>query len=254
MIKKLIIVSLLLVSALIPSAWAQVAITNDQQYVGEDGIFHIVGEIENNSSVPLNQIVVTATLYSEDGSVLGTMSTNSILETLMPGQKGPFDLIVFDNTVSKIYEYSLTAKYKPTDSKTESLEILSSNAKRDMVDNFIISGTVTNHDQRTANTVVVIATLYDRDGKVVAAGRAYTEPEYLKSGSIAPFLISVTDKSQSRKVSDYSLNVESEEYTAVPEFPLGSGAMLIFSVAAYLMFTKKSDVITTMLSRVTNSK
>ena len=254
MIKKLIIVSLLLVSALIPSAWAQVAITNDQQYVGEDGIFHIVGEIENNSSVPLNQIVVTATLYSEDGSVLGTMSTNSILETLMPGQKGPFDLIVFDNTVSKIYEYSLTAKYKPTDSKTESLEILSSNAKRDMVDNFIISGTVTNHDQRTANTVVVIATLYDRDGKVVAAGRAYTEPEYLKSGSIAPFLISVTDKSQSRKVSDYSLNVESEEYTAVPEFPLGSGAMLIFSVAAYLMFTKKSDVITTMLSRVINSK
>ena len=254
MIKKIIIISLLSISIVIPNAWAQVAVVNDQQYLDEDDIFHIVGEIENNSSVPLDQIVVSATLYSEDGEVLGKMNTNSILETIMPGKKGPFDLIFFDSTASQIYRYSLDIRYKPTDSKTESLEILSSNARRDIVDNFIISGTVVNHDERTANTVVVIATLYDKDGKVVATGRAYTEPEYLKSGSVAPFLVSITDKAQSRKARDYSLTVESEEYTAVPEFPLGSGIMLLTSVAAYLMLTKKPEIVIAALSRAANSK
>jgi hypothetical protein len=236
---RLLAVSIITLSLAFSSAWAQVAIINDQQYVSEDGTFHIVGEIENNSSVPLNQVVVTATFYDVNKKILDTVSTESILETIMPGKKGPFDLFFANNIVSQIYQYSLNIGYKPTDYKTESLEISSSNAKRDMLDNFIISGTVTNHDQKTANTIVVIATLYDRDGRVVAASKTYTQPEYLKAGGITPFFVSIFDKSQSLKATDYSLMVESEEYTAVPEFPLGSGIILSLSVIAYVMFTKR---------------
>lgn len=236
---RLLAVSIIALSLAFSSAWAQVAIINDQQYVGEDGTFHIVGEIENNSSVPLNQVVVTATFYDINNKILDTVNTDSILETIMPEKKGPFDLIFANNIVSQIYRYSLNIEYKPTDHKTESLEILSSNAKLDMLDNFIISGTVTNHDQRTANTIVVIATLYDKDGKVLATSKTYTEPEYLKGGGIISFLVSISDKSQSRKATDYSLMVESEEYTAVPEFPLGSGIILSLSVIAYVMLTKR---------------
>lgn len=236
---KFLVMGIVSLSLLFSSALAQVSIINDQQYVSEDGTFHIVGEIENNSSVPLNQVIVMATLYDINNKVLNTKSTDSILETIMPEKKGPFDLIFANGVVSQIYRYSLNIEYRPADHKTESLEILSSNAKRDMLDNFIISGTVTNHDQRTANTIVVIATLYDKDGKVVATSKSYTEPEYLKAGGIAPFLVSISDKSQSRKAADYSLIVESEEYTAVPEFPLGSGIILSLSVIAYVMLTKR---------------
>jgi len=236
---KFLAISIISLSLIFSSAWAQVSIINDQQYVSEDGIFHIVGEIENNSSVPLNQVVVMATLYDINNEVLNTMSTNSILETIMPGKKGPFDLVFTNGIVSQIYRYSLNIEYRPADHKAGSLEILSSNAKRDMLDNFIIRGTVTNHDQRTANTIIVIATLYDKDGKVVATGKSYTEPEYLKSGGITSFLVLVPDKSQSRKAADYSLMVESEEYTAVPEFPLGSGIILSLSVIAYVVLTKR---------------
>lgn len=239
MIKNILLVGVLPFAMVFPNAWAQVSIINDQQYVSEDGILHVVGEIENNSSVPLNQIVVTATFYDINNKILGTLTTDSILETIMPEKKGPFDLIFVNNIVPQIYRYALNTEYKPADHKTESLEILSSNAKRDMLDNFIISGTVTNHDQRTANTIVIIATLYDKDGKVVATSKSYTEPEYLKSGGITPFLVSVSDKSQSRKAADYSLMVESEEYTAVPEFPLGSGIILLLSVIAYVVLTKR---------------
>ena len=236
---RLLAVSIITLSLALSSVWAQVAIINDQQYISEDGTFHIVGEIENNSSVPLNQVVVTATFYDINKKILDTVSTESILETIMPGKKGPFDLFFANNIVSQIYQYSLNIKYKPADHKTESLEILSSNAKRDMLGNFIISGTVTNHDQKTANTIVVIATLYDKDGKVVATSKTYTQPEYLKTGGITPFLVPILDKSQSLKATDYSLMVESEEYTAVPEFPLGSGIILSLSVIAYVMLTKR---------------
>ena len=254
MIKKWCMVIFLPLLLILPNAWAQVSIINDQQYIGEDGVFHIVGEIQNDASVPLNQIVVTATFYSEDAQTLGTMSAYSILETILPQKKGPFDLIFFGKDIPLIDHYSLDIKFKPTDYKAESLEIVSVHDRRDMVDNFIISGKVANHDYRTANTVMVIATLYDDDGKVVAAARAYTEPQYLRGGEEAPFLVSVTDKSQSRKARDYSLTVESEEYTVIPEFPLDSGVMLAFSVFSYLLFTKKSAVITASLARVMNLK
>ena len=236
---KLLVACIISLSLAFSSAWAQVYIINDQQYVSEGGVFHIVGEIENNSSVPLNQIVVTGTFYDINNKILDTTSTDSILETIMPGMKGPFDLMFVNNMVSQIHRYSLNIEYKPTEHKIGSLEILSSNAKRDMLDNFIISGTVTNHDQKTANTIVIIATLYDKDGKVLATSKTYTEPEYLKGGGITPFLLAISDKSQSRKAADYSLIVESEEYTAVPEFPLGSGIILSLSVIAYVMLTKR---------------
>lgn len=236
---KFIITSIISLSLLFSSAWAQVYIINDQQYINEEGILHIVGEIENNSFAPLNQIVVTAVFYDINDKILDTAITNSIQDTIMPGKKGPFDLIIVSKSIPQIYRYSLNLEYKPAEHKTESLEILSSNIKRDMLDNFFISGTVTNHDQRTANSIVIIATLYDKEGKVVATTKSYTEPEYLKAGGITPFIVLLDDKSQSQKAVDYSLMVESEEYTAVPEFPLGSGIILLLSVISYIILTKR---------------
>lgn len=249
---RLLLIGVLSMVLLSSSAWAQVSIVNDQEYIGDDGILHVVGEVENDSTVPLNQITIYATFYSSNEKILGTRNTNSILETIMPDKKSPFDLIINDRWISEIDHYSLDLKYTPTDHKTESLEILSSHARLDVGDNFVISGTIVNHDEQTANTIVVIATLYDNDGKVIATSKAYTEPDYLKSGSEAPFLLSVSDKSQSKKIRDYYLTIESEEYTAVPEFPFGSIIVLMLSVITYLLFTKKPNIIITGFSRVTN--
>ena len=52
---------------LLQPAFGDVFIQNDQQYVSADGTLHIVGEIENNSNVPLNQITVTAKILDESG-------------------------------------------------------------------------------------------------------------------------------------------------------------------------------------------
>ena len=64
--KKYLILLLSLIFV-IPYASAEVYIQNDQQYFGEDGSLHIVGEIQNDLDFPLNQIEVYVTLFSNDG-------------------------------------------------------------------------------------------------------------------------------------------------------------------------------------------
>ena len=62
------------------------------------------------------------------------------------------------------------------------------------------------------------------------------------------------DKTQVKKIVDYSLLAESEEYTAVPEFPLGSGALLIISLSSYIILTKNPSIITRGLSHIPSTK
>ena len=55
-------------------AYADVAIQNDQKYIDNDGLMHIIGEIKNNSKVPLNQIQISATLIDENDANIGEIS------------------------------------------------------------------------------------------------------------------------------------------------------------------------------------
>ena len=52
---------------LIQPAFADVLIQNDQYHLGDDGFLHILGEVENNLDVPLNQIKISAKLLDENG-------------------------------------------------------------------------------------------------------------------------------------------------------------------------------------------
>ena len=83
-----------------------------------------------------------------------------------------------------------------------------------------------------------IKTLYDKEGNVVAVSKSLMEPDYLRSNDEAFFLVSVLDKQQTKMVVDYSLVAESEEYAAVPEFPLGSVLLLAGSVSSYLLMIR----------------
>ena len=93
---KILSVFLILLIFAIPDVWAQVNIENDQYYVGNDGIIHIVGEILNDSDKPLNQVNILATLYSGD-SIIHQTNSETLTNVIMPGMKGVFDIIVAEN-------------------------------------------------------------------------------------------------------------------------------------------------------------
>ena len=104
--------------------------------------------------------------------------------------------------------------------------------------NLIIQGTVANHGDATANMINVIATLYDKDGNIVGVSKTNMEPDYLRANDESVFVIAILDGSESHEIVNYSLTAESEEYTAVPEFPFTSGALLMVSLSAYIVLTK----------------
>jgi len=236
----------------ITSAWAEVSIQNDQQYVGSDGSLHIVGEIHNQLDVPLNQIDVYVTLYSEN-EIVDTVRTSSLVNTIMPGMKGPFDLVITGQKAQMIDDYSVYVDYKVSIPKSQVIDITSSDISRDKFDNLMITGTVANNGEITANAISIVATLYDREGNVAAVSKSLARPDYLRSNDEVFFLVPVTDKLQTIGVVDYTLVAESEEYAAAPEFPLGTLLLLGGSVSAYVILTRYSARTVPNLISATNS-
>lgn len=243
-------VFLILLIFAIPDVWAQVNIENDQYYVSNDGIMHIVGEVLNDSDKPLNQVNIFATLYSDD-SVIHQTNSETLTNVIMPGMKGVFDIIITEN-IEGVNRYVLDLDYKITNPKSQVIEITSSELRYAQFDNIIIKGTVANNGDITANMVKVIGTLYDKEGNVIAVSQIRMEPDYIRANDESFFLMTVHDRSQT-DIMDYSLVAESEEYTAVPEFPLGSGVLLIASLSAYIVLTKNPSAVTRSISRLTNS-
>jgi len=235
------------------SAWGEISIQNDQQFFSDDGSLHIVGEIKNNLNVPINQIKIDATLYS-NGILIDTIQISPMLNTVMPEMKNPFDIIITGYVAREIDEYSLSVSYKITEPKSQVIDITKSNFSRDNFDNLLITGTVANRGEITANTVVVVATLYDKNGNVAAVSKTHVEPDYLRANDESFFFVPVPDKMQSSYIVDYSLAAESEEYTAVPEFPFGSMLLLTTSVSAYVVLTRYSSKFIGNLVSAVNPK
>ena len=237
-----------------PLAFGEAFIQNDQQYIGDDGAFHIVGEIKNNLEAPLNQIYVQITLLDENKQQIGIKETSSLVNIIMPGMKGPFDLILTNDEAKKTKSYSLKLDYKVSPPKNQVIDIIESELFRDNYNNLMITGTVINKGDITANTVAVIATLYDKEGNVAAVSRIHPEPDYLRAEDNAFFLVVIPDKIQTSEINDYTLIAESEEYAAVPEFPVGTLVLLIVALSAYIGITRYSGRIITNLISATNLK
>ena len=237
-----------------PFAFADVYIQNDQRYIGDDGAVHIVGEIVNNLGIPLNQIHVKIDLFDENQQLIQSKETNSLVNTIMPGMKGPFDLILTNSEAKNAKSYSMELSYQSSTPKSQVIDITESELTRDNHNNLMITGTVVNNGEITANMVSVVATLYDKQGNVAAVSKVNPEPDYLRAEDSAFFLLSVPDKIQTEEINDYTLIAESEEFAAVPEFPIGTAILLILTLSAYIGITRYSGKIVTNLFSATNLK
>ena len=133
--------------------------------------------------------------------------------------------------------------------KSQVIDVVSSELTRDKMNNVLISGTLENNGEITANMINVIATLYDRDGDVLTVSKVQTQPDFLRAGETTRFVVPIYEKTQSLEAVDYSIIAESDEFAAVPEFPLGTGALLIVSVSSYVIFSRNPERITNALDR-----
>jgi len=249
--KLLFLIPLLLIS---PIAYGEVSIQNDQKYVDNDGLLHIVGEIENNTSVPLNQIKISAMLLDNNGNEVKSVVGETVSNIIMPEMKGAFDILIKNVSSESIDDYELNLDYRMAEPKNQVIEISSTTLTKDTSNNTVITGMLENKGDITANMIRVVATLYDRDGNVVTVSESYTKPDFLRAGDNSNFIIPIHEKSQSIHAVDYSISAESDEYVVVPEFPLGTGLLLIVSVSSYILFSKNPEKVTNIISSMGNSK
>ena len=249
--KLLCLLPLLLISQ---AAYAEVVIQNDQKYIDNDGLLHIVGEIENNTSAPLNQIKISALLIDGDGNEIKKIVGETVSNVVMPETKGAFDILIKNVKGESINDYELNLDYTLAAPKNQVIEISSTVLTKDIHNNTVITGILENKGELTANMIRVVATLYDRDGNVVTVSETYTKPDFLRAGDNSNFIIPFHEKSQSIHAVEYSVTAESDEYVAVPEFPLGTGVLLIISVSSYILFSRNPEKVVNIISNVTNTK
>ena len=249
--KLLFLIPLFLIA---PIAYGEVSIQNDQKYVDSDGLLHIVGEIENNTSTPLNQIKISAILLDNNGNEVKSVVGETVSNIIMPEMKGAFDILIKNVSSESIDDYELNLDYSMAEPKKQVIEISSTTLTKDTSNNTVITGMLENKGDITANMIRVVATLYDRDGNVVTVSESYTKPDFLRAGDNSNFIIPIHEKSQSIHAVDYSISAESDEYVVVPEFPLGTGLLLIVSVSSYILFSKNPEKVTNIISSMGNSK
>ncbi len=217
-------------------AGGQVAVLNDRLLGGGngggDGALRIAGEIRNGLGVPLRGAEVTATLYSDAGQAVGTYSGRSMVDSIVPGMSAPF-VIDAGRHEGGIGRYALDVGYEVAGPKGRVIDVTSSSASSDAHGIVVVAGTVVNNGDITANEVSVVATLYDRDGNVLAASAGKPDRDYLRASEEAFFVVSFPGE-PADLVAAHAAVAESEEYAAVPEFPLGAGALLAASVIGYV--------------------
>ena len=100
--KLLFLIPLFLIA---PIAYGEVSIQNDQKYVDSDGLLHIVGEIENNTSTPLNQIKISAILLDNNGNEVKSVVGETVSNIIMPEMKGAFDILIKNVSSESIDDY-----------------------------------------------------------------------------------------------------------------------------------------------------
>lgn len=197
-----------------------------------DGRLLIAGEIRNGLGVPLRGAAVTATLYSDAGAVIGTASGPSMVDSIVPGMRAPFVLDA-GRHAEPFGRYALDVEYGVAGPKGRVIDVTASRVSSDSHGIVAVTGTVLNSGEITANEVSVVATLYDREGNVLAASEGKPDRDYLRASEEAFFLVSFPGEAPDM-VAGHAAVAESEEYAAVPEFSLGAGALLAASVVGYV--------------------
>jgi hypothetical protein len=103
-------------------------------------------------------------------------------------------------------------------SKPTALKIHSDNSRLDILGFYYINGRIVNGGPLTATQSSAISTLYDKDDKVIAIGRALSEPVNITSDNHAAFGLVVIEKLQTYKIKSYSLIADSDQYVSLPVF------------------------------------
>jgi len=177
----------------------------------DEGWYYVVGEVQNISSYNLEYVELTGTFYNSSGTVIDTDFTFTDMDTLVPGQKSPFEIILMDSTVaSAVDDYVIVnSDYAITsEAPYGGLSVLSHSSNLDAYGWYNVVGEVKNVGTQSAEYVQVIATFYNSAGTVIGTEFTFTSPSDLAADQTAPFEMTVLDTTVSAQIASYELQVQ----------------------------------------------
>jgi len=153
------------------------------------GSLWFLGEAENTSGVNVEGVRVVVSLYDEEGQMVATESSFTELNLILPGDKAPFAVLFKDPP--RFREYAATAQGVAVAAREGveylNLEAVNCSGEATEYSTYTISGEVRNVGRFDAESVVVVVTAYDVQGRVIAVRGAYAEAEVIPAGGSSPF-------------------------------------------------------------------
>lgn len=211
--------AVLLVLPIVQQAYAEFSFHNQFSYVDETRILHVLGEIRNESDIAMRNVLVMTSFYDSEGNLLDEFQRVPSMQVVNPGESSPFEILYIDQqTAADVANFTMSATGQETDPKEKALTVISSNSRLDILGTYYINAAVRNDGLETADNAIMIVTLYDSDGRVIAIGKALAEAgqgsSNITAGSQAPFGVAITQKQQTYKTAQYSLVVDSDQYAS----------------------------------------
>ncbi|MGE5661949.1 MAG: hypothetical protein ACM3X1_06840 [Ignavibacteriales bacterium] len=181
-------------------------------YVDENKIMHVLGEVKNIGSKAMTNVTIGATFFDSEGKIMNEYKRSAELRTINPSFVSPFEILFLEHiTVDKVEDFKLYAN--GTEIRTPSpvdLQIKVDSTRQDIFGFYYINGVIFNSGSAIANNSIAIATLYDSDDRVIAIGRGLAEPKDISRNSAASFGLAILDKSQTPKGDSYSVIADSD--------------------------------------------
>jgi hypothetical protein len=175
---------------------------------------HLVGLVQNIGNNTANQIIISANFLGEGNISLGNFSKQTELRALNPNEITPFDILIYDKKNNeKIKNFKADIKYNLTGHKDKKLDIVADNSRLDITGFFFINGKIKNSGDTHSDNTNVISILYDKNKELVGVWKAQAEPYDIPPLTTASFTIPITDKTQSFRISSYTLLTESNNYS-----------------------------------------
>jgi len=225
-------------------AAAELNILNDTGYLDYWGYYRVVGEVNNVGDQAVKYVRVKVFFYNVSDNLLCTDDCYTILDTINPGGKSPFEVTLSNKVLaSEVDHYSVTVlSYDVTAAKPIGLDILTNSSYIDEWGRMVITGTIKNIGTQMTTFVKVIATYYDASGNVMAVDYTYTSPSNIEPDLTLPFEIKLYHDERLSYITSYELTAESWQYVIVPEFPLVALIIGLMTVSASAVVLSKKKL------------
>ena len=149
-----------------------------------------LGQVSNPGCESLSEVVVEASLYDGTGVLLAREAAFTQLDVVRPDQAAPF-AILFDTPPSSFAQYQVVAVAGvPLSEQARyyfDLEAFDLRGSQKDVSTYRLSGQLRNWGTIDAESIRLVAVVYDEDNLVLAQRQAELAVELLKAGAITPF-------------------------------------------------------------------